>query len=144
MEELEICFWTTRGNHSKEWVWALIFENFAEGQIYSLVPIFNSQCGEVSLNKKLVFHYQLIYTLLIVIYFKSKRIKRSKIMNAHKSYCILPVILLSFRGYENRSFSILIIHVCFWENFLPALQNILSDPVFLFQNFMLLWNTFSP
>jgi hypothetical protein len=97
MEESEICFWTIGGNHSKEWVRALIFENFAEGQIYSLAPIFNSQCGEVSLNKKQVFHYQLIHKLWIVIYLKSKRIQRSKIMNVHKSYCILHVFLLRFQ-----------------------------------------------
>ena len=70
MEESEISFWISGGNHSKERVWALIFENFVERQNYSLVPIFNSQCGDVSLNKKQMFRYQLIYILWIVIYLK--------------------------------------------------------------------------
>jgi len=62
-----------------------------------IVPIFNSQCGEVSLNKKQMFHYQFSYILWIVKYLKNKRIQRSKIMDAHKPYCILPVILLRFQ-----------------------------------------------
>jgi len=66
-------------------------------------------------------------------------------MNAHKPYCILPVILLSFQRIWNWSINILFIFLCFWENFSLTLQDILSDPVFLFQNFMsTLWNSFSP
>jgi len=143
MAESEISFWLNGGYHSKEWVWAWIFENFLE--IYSLVLIFNSQRGEVLLDKKQVFHYKFIYILWVAKYLKSKRIQRSKIMNAHKPYCILPVILLSFQRIWNWSINILFIFLCFWENFSLTLQDILSDPVFLFQNFMsTLWNSFSP
>ena len=49
-----------------------------------------------------------------------------------------PLFFSDFREYENWSFNVLIIHVCFWENFSLTLQDILSDPVFVFQNLCLL------
>jgi hypothetical protein len=144
MEESEISFWISGDNHSKKWVWASIFENFVERQSCSLVLIFNLQRREVSLNKKQVFHYQLIHILWIEIYIKIKRIQRSKIMKSHKTYCILPVILLRF----HRIWKLIIQHTdyscLFLREFTLTLQNILSDPVFLFQNFIYnLWNSFS-
>ena len=88
------------------------------------MPIFNSQCGEVSLNKKQVFHYQFIYVLWIVIYLKSKKVQRSKIMNAHEPYCILPVIILRFQ----RIWKLIIQHTdhscLFLREFLPSITRL--------------------
>jgi len=125
MAESEISFWINGGYHSKEWVWAWIFENFLE--INTMVLIFNSQRGEILLDKKQVFHYQFIYILWILTYLKSKRIQRNKIMNAHKSYCIESVILLRFQRIWNWSINILIILFFFFEwEFLP---NITRHPL---------------
>jgi hypothetical protein len=56
MDESEICFWII----GVTTVCAMIFENFLEGNNYSLVPIFNSLYREVLLNKKQMFHCQLM------------------------------------------------------------------------------------
>jgi hypothetical protein len=138
MEELEISFWISGDNRSKEWVWASIFENFRRKQSYSLVLIFNVKCSEVSRNKKQVFHYKLIHILWIEIYIKIKRTKQSKIMNAHKTYCILPVILLTFQ----RVWKLINQHTdhsyLFLREFLPNTTKHPLSPVFLFQNLYLL------
>ena len=60
-------------------------EYFVEGRNFTSVPLINSHCGRVSLNKKQMFHCQFIYIPWIGKYWNSKRIQLCNKINAHKS-----------------------------------------------------------
>jgi len=60
-------------------------ENFVERQNHTMVSIFNLLCWEILRNKKKIFRFEFMYILQMGKYWKSKRIKRDTIVNAHTS-----------------------------------------------------------